>query len=62
MPFGMFFYCMVWFTPSDTIPVYLKFLWYLTMYCFFQTSMSVRTTAPAAKRFRSRHQLAAERG
>ncbi|XP_067410114.1 sodium-dependent lysophosphatidylcholine symporter 1-like isoform X2 [Emydura macquarii macquarii] len=40
MPFGVFFYCMVWFTPSDTIPAHLQFLWYLAMYCFFQTSMS----------------------
>ncbi|KAM7150079.1 sodium-dependent lysophosphatidylcholine symporter 1-like isoform 3-T3 [Macrochelys suwanniensis] len=39
-PFGVVFYCMVWFTPSDTMPVSLKFLWYLAMYCFFQTSMS----------------------
>ncbi|XP_030389003.1 sodium-dependent lysophosphatidylcholine symporter 1-like isoform X6 [Gopherus evgoodei] len=39
-PFGVVFYCLVWSTPSDTMPVSLKFLWYLTMYCFFQTSMS----------------------
>ncbi|XP_037771309.1 sodium-dependent lysophosphatidylcholine symporter 1 isoform X1 [Chelonia mydas] len=40
MPFGVVFYCMVWSTPSDAMPVSLKFLWYLAMYCFFQTSMS----------------------
>ncbi|XP_073164950.1 uncharacterized protein [Lepidochelys kempii] len=39
-PFGVVFYCMVWSTPSDAMPVSLKFLWYLAMYCFFQTSMS----------------------
>ncbi|XP_039353764.1 sodium-dependent lysophosphatidylcholine symporter 1-like isoform X3 [Mauremys reevesii] len=39
-PFGVVFYCLVWSTPSDAMPVSLKFLWYLTMYCFFQTSMS----------------------
>ncbi|XP_074868197.1 uncharacterized protein LOC142022349 isoform X5 [Carettochelys insculpta] len=39
-PFGVVFYCMVWSTPLDTGAVSLKFLWYLTMYCLFQTSMS----------------------
>ncbi|XP_034642970.1 sodium-dependent lysophosphatidylcholine symporter 1-B-like isoform X4 [Trachemys scripta elegans] len=39
-PFGVVFYCLVWSTPSDAMPVSLKFLWYLTTYCFFQTSMT----------------------
>nr|XP_042698554.1 sodium-dependent lysophosphatidylcholine symporter 1-B-like isoform X3 [Chrysemys picta bellii] len=39
-PFGVVFYCLVWSTPSDNMPVSLKFLWYLTTYCFFQTSMT----------------------
>ncbi|XP_043351795.1 sodium-dependent lysophosphatidylcholine symporter 1-B-like isoform X4 [Dermochelys coriacea] len=40
MPFGVVFYCMIWVTLSDAVPVSLKFLWYLAMYCFFQMSMS----------------------
>nr|XP_016852155.1 PREDICTED: sodium-dependent lysophosphatidylcholine symporter 1 isoform X3 [Anolis carolinensis] len=38
MPFGVFFYIMLWFIPSDSFS--LRFFWHLTMYCFFQTSMS----------------------
>ncbi|KAL8179916.1 UNVERIFIED_CONTAM: hypothetical protein K2H54_074109 [Gekko kuhli] len=39
-PFGVFFYFLLWFVPSDSLSVSLKFLWYLAMYCFFQTCMS----------------------
>ncbi|XP_061486860.1 sodium-dependent lysophosphatidylcholine symporter 1-like isoform X1 [Rhineura floridana] len=39
-PFGVFFYIMLWFVPSDSLSVSLKFFWYLIMYCFFQTCMS----------------------
>ncbi|XP_062445542.1 sodium-dependent lysophosphatidylcholine symporter 1-like [Rhea pennata] len=39
-PFGVLFYCMMWFTLPDTTPVSLKFLWYLFMYSFFQTCMT----------------------
>uniref|UniRef100_A0A8D0HMZ7 Uncharacterized protein n=1 Tax=Sphenodon punctatus TaxID=8508 RepID=A0A8D0HMZ7_SPHPU len=56
MPFGVFFYCMLWFTPADSISVLLKFFWYLTMYCFFQTCMSVSSTAPLAN-FPGSHSL-----
>ncbi|XP_074928267.1 sodium-dependent lysophosphatidylcholine symporter 1-like isoform X5 [Chelonoidis abingdonii] len=47
-PFGVVFYCLVWSTPSDAMPVSLKFLWYLSMYCFFQTSMSRKAYMIAA--------------
>ncbi|XP_042318214.1 sodium-dependent lysophosphatidylcholine symporter 1-like isoform X2 [Sceloporus undulatus] len=40
MPFGIFFYIMLWFVPSNSLSVSLKFFWHLVMYCFFQTSMS----------------------
>nr|XP_060627848.1 sodium-dependent lysophosphatidylcholine symporter 1-like [Anolis sagrei ordinatus] len=40
MPFGVFFYIMLWFIPSDSFSASLRFFWHLTMYCFFQTSMS----------------------
>ncbi|XP_077192116.1 sodium-dependent lysophosphatidylcholine symporter 1-like isoform X2 [Paroedura picta] len=39
-PLGVFFYFLLWFVPSDSLSVSLKFLWYLAMYCFFQTCMS----------------------
>ncbi|XP_060133359.1 sodium-dependent lysophosphatidylcholine symporter 1 isoform X4 [Zootoca vivipara] len=39
-PFGVFFYTMLWFVPSDSLSVSLKFFWYLVMYCLFQTCMS----------------------
>uniref|UniRef100_A0A8D0E381 Sodium-dependent lysophosphatidylcholine symporter 1 n=1 Tax=Salvator merianae TaxID=96440 RepID=A0A8D0E381_SALMN len=39
-PFGVFFYVMLWFVPSASLSGPLKFFWYLTMYCFFQTCMS----------------------
>ncbi|XP_060119633.1 sodium-dependent lysophosphatidylcholine symporter 1-like [Heteronotia binoei] len=39
-PFGVFFYFLLWFVPSDSLSVSLKFLWYLAMYCLFQTCMS----------------------
>ncbi|XP_048353901.1 sodium-dependent lysophosphatidylcholine symporter 1-B-like [Sphaerodactylus townsendi] len=42
MPFGVLFYFLLWFVPSDSLSVTLKFLWYLAMYCLFQTCMSVR--------------------
>lgn len=41
-PFGVTFYCMLWFVPFDTIPVWQKCLWYLVMYCCFQACKSVR--------------------
>ncbi|XP_069727642.1 sodium-dependent lysophosphatidylcholine symporter 1-like isoform X1 [Phaenicophaeus curvirostris] len=40
MPFGVLCYCMMWSTLSDAIPSSLKFLWYLSMYSFFQTCMT----------------------
>ncbi|XP_033009721.1 sodium-dependent lysophosphatidylcholine symporter 1-like isoform X1 [Lacerta agilis] len=39
-PFGVLFYTMLWFVPSDSLSVSLKFFWYLVMYCLFQTCMS----------------------
>ncbi|KFV12137.1 Major facilitator superfamily domain-containing protein 2A-A, partial [Pterocles gutturalis] len=39
-PFGVLCYCMMWLTLSDATPTSLKFLWYLLMYCFFQTCMT----------------------
>ncbi|KAJ6655877.1 hypothetical protein lerEdw1_004647 [Lerista edwardsae] len=39
-PFGVLFYFMLWFVPSDSPSVPPKFFWYLAMYCFFQTCMS----------------------
>nr|XP_009920893.1 PREDICTED: sodium-dependent lysophosphatidylcholine symporter 1-B-like isoform X4 [Haliaeetus albicilla] len=41
MPFGVVCYCMMWSTLSDATPTSLKFLWYLLMYSFFQTCMTV---------------------
>lgn len=46
MPFGVLCYCMMWSTLSDATPTSLKFLWYLFMYSFFQTCMTVRNTVP----------------
>uniref|UniRef100_A0A4X2LEF7 Major facilitator superfamily domain containing 2A n=1 Tax=Vombatus ursinus TaxID=29139 RepID=A0A4X2LEF7_VOMUR len=39
-PFGVLLYCLLWFTPSDTLPTSWKFFWHLTTYCFFQTCLS----------------------
>ncbi|XP_025067978.1 sodium-dependent lysophosphatidylcholine symporter 1-B-like isoform X2 [Alligator sinensis] len=39
-PFGVTFYCMLWFVPFDTISVWQKCLWYLVMYCCFQACKS----------------------
>lgn len=48
MPFGVLCYCLMWSTLSDATPASLKFLWYLFMYSFFQTCMTVRNTVPEA--------------
>ncbi|PKU32087.1 sodium-dependent lysophosphatidylcholine symporter 1- hypothetical protein [Limosa lapponica baueri] len=40
MPFGVLSYCMMWSTLSDATPTFLKFLWYLFTYSFFQTCMT----------------------
>uniref|UniRef100_A0ACB8F6L5 Uncharacterized protein n=1 Tax=Sphaerodactylus townsendi TaxID=933632 RepID=A0ACB8F6L5_9SAUR len=48
MPFGVLFYFLLWFVPSDSLSVTLKFLWYLAMYCLFQTCMSRRSYLVAA--------------
>jgi len=48
MPFGVLCYCMMWSTLSDATPASLKFLWYLLMYSFFQTCMTVRNMVPGA--------------
>ncbi|XP_019365579.1 PREDICTED: sodium-dependent lysophosphatidylcholine symporter 1-like isoform X3 [Gavialis gangeticus] len=37
MPFGVTFYCMLWFVPFGTTRLWQKCLWYLVMYCCFQT-------------------------
>ncbi|XP_068929955.1 sodium-dependent lysophosphatidylcholine symporter 1-like isoform X3 [Petaurus breviceps papuanus] len=39
-PFGILLYCLLWFTPSDTLTTSWKFFWYLTTYCFFLTCLS----------------------
>ncbi|KAJ1122874.1 hypothetical protein NDU88_001347 [Pleurodeles waltl] len=39
-PFGVLCYFFLWFSPSNSSSVVLKFLWFLAMYCFFQTCMS----------------------
>ncbi|PKK25071.1 sodium-dependent lysophosphatidylcholine symporter 1 [Columba livia] len=41
MPFGVLCYCLMWSTLSDATPASLKFLWYLFMYSFFQTCMTL---------------------
>lgn len=48
MPFGVLCYCLMWSTLSDATPASLKFLWYLLMYSFFQTCMTVRNMVPGA--------------
>ncbi|XP_078507828.1 sodium-dependent lysophosphatidylcholine symporter 1-B-like isoform X2 [Lissotriton helveticus] len=39
-PFAVLCYFFLWFSPSNSASVTLKFLWFLAMYCFFQTCMS----------------------
>ncbi|XP_054836577.1 sodium-dependent lysophosphatidylcholine symporter 1-like isoform X2 [Eublepharis macularius] len=39
-PFGVFFYFLLWLVPTDAPSVSLKLIWYLVMYCCFQTCMS----------------------
>lgn len=48
MPFGVLCYCMMWSSLPDATPAALKFLWYLFMYSFFQTCMTVRNVVPGA--------------
>ncbi|XP_069507019.1 sodium-dependent lysophosphatidylcholine symporter 1-like isoform X2 [Ambystoma mexicanum] len=39
-PLGVLCYFFLWFSPSNSTSVPLKFLWFLAMYCFFQTCLS----------------------
>uniref|UniRef100_A0ABM5G523 Sodium-dependent lysophosphatidylcholine symporter 1-like n=1 Tax=Pogona vitticeps TaxID=103695 RepID=A0ABM5G523_9SAUR len=40
MPFGVVFYILLWFVPSESLSAPQKFFWHWTMYCLFQTCMS----------------------
>ncbi|XP_036386716.1 sodium-dependent lysophosphatidylcholine symporter 1-like, partial [Megalops cyprinoides] len=40
MPFGVFSYIMLWFTPQGATSPVFSFFWHLTMSCLFETFMS----------------------